>query len=68
MFFSQETCRYLSTGDSQHAAGSAMGGADGFLITWNWSYSIEGAMLLVSVALFTVSGKGFFIEEAKKYS
>ena len=68
MFFSQETCRYLSTGDSQHAAGNAMGGADGFPITWNWSYSIEGAMLLVSVALFTVSGKGFFIEEAKKYS
>ena len=60
MFFSQETCRYFSTGDSQHAASSAMGGADSFPITWNWSYSMEGAMLFVSVALFAVSGKWLF--------
>lgn len=60
MFFSQETCRYLSTGNSQHAAGSAMGDADGFPITWNWSYSTEGALLPVSVVLFAVSGKRLF--------
>ena len=66
MFFSQETCRCLSTGDSQHAAGSAMGGADGFPITWNWSYSIEGAMLPVSVALFTVSGERLFLWGSQK--
>ena len=61
MFFSQETCRCLSTGDSQQSAGSAMGGADSFPITWNWSYSMEGAMLPVSVAFFTVSGKAFLM-------
>ena len=57
MFLSQETCRYLSTGDILHAAGSTIGAADSLPVTWNWSYSIEGAGLRISAAFFTVSEK-----------